>query len=72
MTDAVNDDDALIVQDFENDPVMTFSNLVQTTESPFERVEFRGVKIHGEPSNRISDAFCNGAIEFLKLFAGRF
>ena len=36
MADGVNDDCALVAQDLEDDPIRTFSNLVETLELPFE------------------------------------
>ena len=41
VTDAMNDDGALALQDLEDDSKRSFSNLVEALQFTFERVQFR-------------------------------
>ena len=72
MTDTVNDDHSLVLQDLEDDSVGTFADLVETFQFTLEWVEFRRIEIFGKPLNSICDAFANHTIDLLKLFRGGF
>ena len=72
VTDGVDDDGLLVPQDLEDDPVRSFSDLVETAQLSLERIELRGIEVGGEPLNSICNPLSRGLVEFLKLFRGRF
>ncbi len=72
MTDGVDDNGVLVLQDFEDDPVRPFSDPVQAAQLTLERIELRGIEVGGEPLNSICNPFARGLVELLKLFRGGF
>jgi hypothetical protein len=67
MSDGVYDDQVLGLQEFENNAVWTFSELIQTPELAFERKELRGVNMSREPFKSVDDTLGGRSIELFKL-----
>lgn len=72
MTDGVNNNRSLVSQDLENNSVRSISEFVESAQLSFQRIEFRGFQISGEPLNSVSNPPSGGLIEFLKFAGGRF
>jgi hypothetical protein len=72
MAYCVYNDSVFTAEDFEDDAVWAFSQLVETTQFAFECMQASGVKVLGEPSNSIGDSSCDRRVEFLQIFDGGF
>jgi hypothetical protein len=64
----MHDDRVFRPEDFKNDAVRAFAELVKTAEGTFERKQLRGIEVQGESFKSIDDALGNGSIELFKLF----
>jgi hypothetical protein len=71
VADRVNQDNAVGQEDLVEDAVLTFPDFVQSGELAFQGVEFRGIKIEGEPLESINHAFRGDSIELLEVLSGR-
>jgi hypothetical protein len=72
VTNDVDDDRSLILQDLEDDSIRSFSNPEETFQFAFERVEFRRIEVFGEPLDSIGYAYGCSPINLLKLLRSRF
>lgn len=72
MANSVNDNRLLLPQDLKDDAVRSFSDLVESAQLPFQRIELCGIEVGGEPMNSVCNPLSSGLIELLKLFRGRF
>ena len=67
VSDGMDDDSVIGLEDFENDAMRAFPEFVQTAELAFEWEQFCGVQVGREPFKPVDDARGNVEIKLFKL-----